>query len=171
VAAAESVTLRRLTAFDMLSAAVVCWRLQVLGFLRLEQIPTCTSRGERVQPKARSHSDAARRHLDLDVLEPRYCDCSFSYPPALFPRPLSFLHSRTGRGVLVEPRHAGTGRVARFEAAFVEERRKGLEAWLNGTANHTFARFDGELHKFLQDPTAKVRRFCPTLRRTMAYVY
>jgi len=43
----------------------------------------------------------------------------------------------------------------RFEPAFIEDRRKGLEQFINGTANHTFARFDSELHKFLQDPKAE----------------
>jgi len=43
----------------------------------------------------------------------------------------------------------------RFDPLFVEERRKGLEQFINGTANHTFARFETELHKFLQDSKAE----------------
>jgi len=40
----------------------------------------------------------------------------------------------------------------RFDPLFIEERRKGLEQFLNNAANHTLLRFEPELHKFLTDP-------------------
>ncbi|KAM9964639.1 hypothetical protein ACTFIW_004412 [Dictyostelium discoideum] len=39
----------------------------------------------------------------------------------------------------------------RFEPEFIEERRKGLEQFLNSVANHNYFRFIPLLHKFLQD--------------------
>ncbi|KAF2072818.1 hypothetical protein CYY_005861 [Polysphondylium violaceum] len=39
----------------------------------------------------------------------------------------------------------------RFEAEFIEERRKGLEQFLNSVANHNFFRFVPFLHRFLQE--------------------
>ncbi|EGG20340.1 hypothetical protein DFA_07464 [Cavenderia fasciculata] len=42
----------------------------------------------------------------------------------------------------------------RFEPEFIEERRKGLEQFLNSIANHNFFRFIPFLHKFLQDGEA-----------------
>jgi sorting nexin-3/12 len=40
---------------------------------------------------------------------------------------------------------------SRYDAQFVEERRKGLEAFLNSVVNHPWARFEEGLHKFLED--------------------
>lgn len=42
-------------------------------------------------------------------------------------------------------------RSGRYDAQFVEERRKGLEAFLNSVVNHPWARFEEGLHKFLED--------------------
>lgn len=39
-----------------------------------------------------------------------------------------------------------------FEEAFVEERRKGLEAFINKVAGHPLAQNERCLHMFLQDP-------------------
>lgn len=39
----------------------------------------------------------------------------------------------------------------RFDPAFIEERRLGLEKFLNSIANHTFCRFQKELHNFLEN--------------------
>mmetsp|Transcript_19663 Transcript_19663/g.27429 ORF Transcript_19663/g.27429 Transcript_19663/m.27429 type:complete len:151 (+) Transcript_19663:73-525(+) len=43
----------------------------------------------------------------------------------------------------------------RFDPEFVEERRKGLEEFLNSVVNHPFSRFEKALQDFLQDPNAK----------------
>ncbi|GAM23058.1 hypothetical protein SAMD00019534_062330, partial [Acytostelium subglobosum LB1] len=45
----------------------------------------------------------------------------------------------------------------RFEPEFIEERRKGLEQFLNNVATHNFFRFVTALHRFLQDKDANVR--------------
>jgi len=42
----------------------------------------------------------------------------------------------------------------RFDPAFIEERRVGLEKFINSIANHTYCRFQKELHAFLQDQDA-----------------
>jgi len=39
----------------------------------------------------------------------------------------------------------------RFDEAFIEERRQGLEHFLNSVANHVICRFEASLHAFLQD--------------------
>jgi sorting nexin-3/12 len=39
----------------------------------------------------------------------------------------------------------------RFDPAFIEERRKGLETFLNSVVNHPWARFEEGLHKFLEE--------------------
>ena len=39
-----------------------------------------------------------------------------------------------------------------FDAEFVEERRKGLEAFANRTASHQLVENQKSLHMFLQDP-------------------
>lgn len=44
----------------------------------------------------------------------------------------------------------------RFDDAFIEERRKGLEEFLNSVVNHPFSRFEKALQDFLQDQDAKV---------------
>ncbi|EFA80169.1 hypothetical protein PPL_06991 [Heterostelium album PN500] len=58
----------------------------------------------------------------------------------LYPLPGNNLSSLFGQG--------------RFEADFIEERRKGLEQFLNSVANHNFFRFVNYLHRFLQDKDA-----------------
>ena len=40
----------------------------------------------------------------------------------------------------------------RFDDAFIEERRKGLQEFLNSVANHIVTRFEKRLHSFLTDP-------------------
>jgi len=40
----------------------------------------------------------------------------------------------------------------RYDAAFIEERRKGLQEFLNSVANHIVTRFEKRLHNFLTDP-------------------
>ncbi|KAL6067874.1 Sorting nexin-30 [Balamuthia mandrillaris] len=47
----------------------------------------------------------------------------------------------------------------RFEPAFIEERRVGLEAFLNSVANHVICRFEPGLHAFLQDQEAELEKF------------
>jgi len=42
---------------------------------------------------------------------------------------------------------------SRFDPAFIEERRLGLEAFVNSVANHVICRFEPALHAFLQDPS------------------
>jgi hypothetical protein len=39
----------------------------------------------------------------------------------------------------------------------VEQRRKGLEEFLNSVVNHPFSRFEKALQDFLQDPEKKVK--------------
>ncbi|GAM26045.1 hypothetical protein SAMD00019534_092200 [Acytostelium subglobosum LB1] len=58
----------------------------------------------------------------------------------LYPLPGNNLSSLFGQG--------------RFEAEFIEERRKALEQFLNSVANHNFFRFVNYLHRFLQDKDA-----------------
>eukprot|EP01133_Synstelium_polycarpum_P008933 gene8933-10472_t len=58
----------------------------------------------------------------------------------LFPLPGNNLSSLFGQG--------------RFETEFIEERRKGLEQFLNSVANHNFFRFVTYLHRFLQEKEA-----------------
>jgi hypothetical protein len=41
----------------------------------------------------------------------------------------------------------------RFEPAFIEERRKGLQEFLNSVTNHIVTRFESRLQKFLTDPS------------------
>lgn len=41
----------------------------------------------------------------------------------------------------------------RFEDDFIEERRKGLEIFINSVSNHVICRFEEALHTFLQDPS------------------
>jgi len=43
----------------------------------------------------------------------------------------------------------------RFDNQFVEERRKGLEEFLNSVVNHPFSRFEKALQDFLQNQEAK----------------
>ena len=43
----------------------------------------------------------------------------------------------------------------RFDPEFIEERRKGLEEFLNSVVNHPFSRFEKALQDFLQDQDAK----------------
>jgi len=43
----------------------------------------------------------------------------------------------------------------RFDSQFVEERRKGLEEFLNSVVNHPFSRFEKALQDFLSDQSAK----------------
>eukprot|EP01116_Phalansterium_solitarium_P012766 TRINITY_DN2933_c0_g1_i1.p1 TRINITY_DN2933_c0_g1~~TRINITY_DN2933_c0_g1_i1.p1 ORF type:complete len:151 (-),score=11.83 TRINITY_DN2933_c0_g1_i1:350-802(-) len=43
----------------------------------------------------------------------------------------------------------------RYEAEFIEARRKGLEEFMNSIVNHPFSRFEKALQDFLQDPNAK----------------
>jgi len=43
----------------------------------------------------------------------------------------------------------------RFDAEFIELRRKGLEEFLNSVVNHPFSRFEKALQDFLQDQSAK----------------
>jgi len=43
------------------------------------------------------------------------------------------------------------GMSGRFEPEFIEERRQGLESFLNSVANHVICRFEAALHAFLQD--------------------
>ena len=38
----------------------------------------------------------------------------------------------------------------RFDEQFIEERRQGLEQFLNSVANHVICRFEASLHAFLQ---------------------
>ena len=40
----------------------------------------------------------------------------------------------------------------RFDKEFIEERRKGLEEFLNSVVNHPFSRFEKNLEKFISDP-------------------
>ncbi|KYQ90748.1 hypothetical protein DLAC_09385 [Tieghemostelium lacteum] len=58
----------------------------------------------------------------------------------LYPLPGNNLSSLFGQG--------------RFEADFIEERRKGLEQFLNSVANHNYFRFVPFLHRFLQEKDA-----------------
>lgn len=44
----------------------------------------------------------------------------------------------------------------RFDEEFIEQRRKGLEEFLNSVVNHPFSRFEKKLQEFLQDQDAKV---------------
>jgi len=46
----------------------------------------------------------------------------------------------------------GTGR---YDAEFIEARRRGLEEFLNSIVNHPFSRFEKALQDFLQDQHAK----------------
>jgi hypothetical protein len=41
----------------------------------------------------------------------------------------------------------------RFEPSFIEERRKGLQEFLNSVTNHIVTRFESRLQKFLTDPS------------------
>jgi len=43
----------------------------------------------------------------------------------------------------------------RFDDEFVEQRRKGLEEFMNSVVNHPFSRFEKALQDFLQDQNAK----------------
>jgi len=43
----------------------------------------------------------------------------------------------------------------RYDAQFVEERRKGLEEFINSVVNHPFSRFEKALQDFLQDQNFK----------------
>jgi len=43
----------------------------------------------------------------------------------------------------------------RYDAEFVETRRKGLEEFINSVVNHPFSRFEKALQDFLQDQSAK----------------
>jgi len=43
----------------------------------------------------------------------------------------------------------------RFDEEFIEQRRKGLEEFLNSVVNHPFSRFEKKLQEFLQDQDAK----------------
>jgi sorting nexin-3/12 len=47
-------------------------------------------------------------------------------------------------------------RLGRFDDQFIEERRKGLEDFLNSVVNHPFSRFEKALQDFLQEQDAKV---------------
>ncbi len=46
--------------------------------------------------------------------------------------------------------------IGRYDAQFVEERRKGLEEFINSVVNHPFSRFEKALQDFLQDQDFKV---------------
>eukprot|EP01132_Coremiostelium_polycephalum_P001166 gene1166-1476_t len=63
----------------------------------------------------------------------------------LYPLPGNTVQSLFGQG--------------RFEADFIEERRKGLEQFLNSVANHNYFRFVPFLHRFLQEKDIVVRSF------------
>jgi len=43
----------------------------------------------------------------------------------------------------------------RFDAEFIEQRRKGLEEFINSVVNHPFSRFEPALQNFLADQDAK----------------
>jgi len=43
----------------------------------------------------------------------------------------------------------------RFDDSFVEQRRKGLEEFLNSVVNHPFSRFEKKLQEFIQDQDSK----------------
>jgi len=46
----------------------------------------------------------------------------------------------------------------RFDEQFIEERRQGLEQFLNSVANHVICRFEASLHAFLQGKLASCKR-------------
>ena len=45
----------------------------------------------------------------------------------------------------------------RFDENFIEDRRKGLQTFINSVAMHNYFRFQKELHQFLEDPDKTVR--------------